>query len=176
QDKDFHGFTRQVDRLERIRKLVDIENFNAPQLCNLVQVEVIRYDLCPVQFLRQLYQLHVHFANLRIIVFDELNTDAGHLLDTLQDIQSPAATISLECIRRISNLLEFPKHKMRNDQTSVKKSGLTNIRDSSVNDDTRIENLVRLFGRPLAAKDPAHSRKIQHVAFIGADYQTDIRH
>ena len=45
QNEHLHRFPGQVNGLERVGKLVDIEDLDAAKLRDLVQIEIIRYDL-----------------------------------------------------------------------------------------------------------------------------------
>ena len=76
QDEDAHGFARQNDRLEGIRELIDIEDFDAVELCNLVQVEVVGDYFAFVQ-LAEFDQLHVDVADMREIFFQNWTVICG---------------------------------------------------------------------------------------------------
>ena len=96
----------QVNGLQRVGELVDIEDLDAAKLRDLVQIEIVRDDL-RFEFLGEFDQLHIHFANRRIVVLDELHSDPGHFLNSLKNIQTAAPTIALQRISGIGNLLEF---------------------------------------------------------------------
>ena len=93
QDEDLHALTRQIDRFEGVGKLVNIEHLNSAKLSHLIQIEVVGNDLC-FKLHRQFDQFHIDFANCRIVIFDKLNRDSGHLLDLLQNIQAAPATVT----------------------------------------------------------------------------------
>ena len=100
----------------------------------------------------------------------------GHLLNPLQNIETAAAAIAFQRIRRVGNLLQFPQDEMRNHENAVQKTRLADIGNPAVNDDARIENLVGLLRRTLAAENSAKSRKIQQIAFVRTNDQSDVRH
>ena len=118
QNEDLHRFARQINRLQRVGKFVDIEHLDAAKLRDLVQIEIVGDDL-RFEFLRQFDQLHIDFANRRIVVLDELHGDPRHLLNSLQNIQAAAPAIALQRISGIGNLLEFAKNEVRNQQNAI---------------------------------------------------------
>ena len=118
QNEHLHRFTGQVNGLQRVGKFVDIEDLDAAKLRDLVQIEIVRDDL-RFEFLGEFDQLHIHFANRRIVVLDKLHSDPGHLLNSLKNIQAAAAAIALQRIGGIGNLLEFAKDKMGNHQDAI---------------------------------------------------------
>ena len=175
QDEHLHGLARQIHRLQRIRELIDIEHLDAAKLSDLVQVEIVRHDL-RVQFLRQLDELHIHFANRGVIVLHELHGNARHFLNPLENIESATAAIALQRVGRIRDLLELTQNEVRNDENAVQKSGFADIGDPPVDDDTRVENLVRLLRRMFATEDAAERRQVQQIAFVRANHESDIGH
>src|SRR5204862_4955331 len=89
QDEDLHDLARQHDRLERVGELVDVEDVDAAQLRDLVQVEVIGDDF-PLKRARELDQLEIDLANVRKIQVGDRHLDAEHLQDLLQDVKTAA--------------------------------------------------------------------------------------
>src|SRR5262249_12487221 len=130
----------QHDRFQRVREFVDVQNFHAVKLGDFVQIEIVGNDLAIVD-LRQLDQLHIHFANVGKIVFQDLNVQLGHLLDALQDIQAAAAAVALHRVRRIGDQLQLPQDKLRDHQRAVDKSGFYDIGDPSIDNDAGVEDL-----------------------------------
>ena len=175
QDEYLHGFARQVHRLERIRKLVDIQYLHTAELRNFVQVEIVGDNL-RVQLFGQLDELHIDFANRREIVFDKLHCDPSHFLDPLKNIEPAPAAVAFQRVSRIGDLLKFAQHEVRYDEDAIQKSGLTDIGYPSVDDDTRVQDFVRFLGRTLSSEDTPECGQVQQVPFVGADDKPDIRH
>src|SRR4029077_3377060 len=137
-------FARQHDGLQGIGELVDVQDFNAVQLGNFVEVEIVGDDLAVVN-LGQLDQLHIDFAHVREIILHDLHVEMGHFLDALQDIETAAAAIALHRIRRIRDQLQFPQNELRDHQHAVEKSGFSDVGDSTINDHAGVQNLECLL-------------------------------
>src|SRR5512146_1060800 len=88
------------------REFVDVEDFDAVQLGDLVEVEVVGYNLGFVH-LGELDQLHVNFANGREIVFDDLNLKRRDLLDALEDVDAAAPPVTLQRVGRVGDELQL---------------------------------------------------------------------
>ena len=65
---------------------------------------------------------------------------------------------------------------MRNDENAIEKSGLADVGYPAVDDDTRIEYLVRFLRRALPPEDASECWKVEQIAFVGADDESHIRH
>src|SRR5436190_5612513 len=175
KNEDLHGFAGQIDRLQRVSQFIDVEHFHAAQLSNLVQIEVIRHDL-GFKFLGKLNELHVDFAHGRIVVLDKLDSDAGHLLNALKNVEPAPSTIPLQGISGVRNLLQLPKNKMRNNKHAVEKSSLADIGDTPINDDACVENLIDPLVRALTAKNTTECREVKEVALVRPHHQPHIGH
>src|SRR5262249_37810052 len=134
QDEHAHGFARQDDRLERIGEFVDVEDFDALKLRDLVEVEVVGDDLSLVH-LGQFNQLHVNFTNGGEVVFDDLDLEGRCLLQTLQDVEAAAAAVALERIGRVGDELEFAQDKLRDHDDAVEEAGFSDVGNAAVDDD-----------------------------------------
>ena len=97
---------------------------------------------------------------MREVVLENLDVQLGHLLDALQDVQAAAAAVALQRIGRIGDQLQFAQHELRDDQTSVQKTGFDDVGDAAVDDDAGIEDLKRLAGGLLAAERPPRAPKL----------------
>src|SRR5262249_24421267 len=118
QDEHLHDLAGQHDRLERVGELVDVKDVDAAQLRDLVQIEVVGDDLA-VQRARQLDQLQVDFADVREVHVGDRHLDADHLLDALQDVETAAAAVALQRVRRVGDQLQLLQHKLRDDERAV---------------------------------------------------------
>ncbi len=97
-------------------------------------------------------------------------------MQALQDVETAAAAVALQRIGGVGHQLQFAKHELGNDNGAVEKAGFGDISDAAVNDDAGIENLVALLRLLLAAKDSPQRRKIEQIAFVGADDQANVGH
>src|SRR5262249_45863534 len=141
EDEDFHDLARQDHWLERVGELVDVEDVDAPQLGNLVEIEIVRDDLA-LQRARKLDQLEIHFADVRKIHVRDADFDTRHLLDALQDVEAAAAAVPLQRVGRIGDELQFLEHELRDDERAVDEAGFTYVGDAAVDDYAGVENLV----------------------------------
>src|SRR5262249_26481066 len=127
-DLDENLLTRQYDRLHGIRQIVDVQHRHTLQLAYFVQVEVIRDDLTPQHF-RQLHKLAVHFRNFVEIPFIDQHFHVKILLDFVQNVESAPASIPLQQVRRIGNMLQLLQDKLGNDQRSFNKTRFADVGD-----------------------------------------------
>ena len=175
QNEHLHRFPRQVNGLQRVGKLVDIEDFDAAKLRDLIQIEIVRNDL-RLEFPGEFDQLHIHFANSRIVVLDELHSDPGHFLNSLKNIQAAAPAIALQRISRIGNLLKFAQDEMGNQQDAIHEPCFADVCDAPIDNHAGVENLVDLLDRTLSAKDTAERRQVEEVSLVGANHHSDVGH
>src|SRR4029079_10747360 len=121
-------------------------------------------------------ELEVDFTDRREVFFRDLHLDGGHFLDALEDVQPATPPVALEGVGGVGDQLQLPQYELRDDQDAVEKSGLGDVGDAAVDDDTGIENLDALPGLLLASEDSAQSGEVQQVPFIGAHDQADVGH
>src|SRR5262249_14899171 len=140
QDEHLHDLAWQHDRLQRICQLINVQDFHALELGDLVEIEIVGDDLGLID-LRQFDQLEIYFSDIGEIVFHDLHVHRGHLLDPLQNIQPPTTAITLETIRRISHELKLPQHKLWHHYHAIQKSGLGDIGDAAIDNHTRVQDL-----------------------------------
>ena len=145
------------------------------QLRYLIEVEVVSDDLA-VEQLGQFDELHVHFADVRKILFHDLHVQMGHFLDALENIEAAAAAVALHRIGRVGHQLQLTQHKLGYDQDAVQESGFGDIGDASVDNHARVQNLVSLLRRFLAPENSAQGGQVEHVALLRAHDQTHIGH
>src|SRR6266436_7729721 len=110
------------------------------------------------------------------VIFDDLNLERCHFLQALQDVETAAATIPFQRVGGVGDQLQFAEHELRSDDDAVEKSGLGNVRDPAVYDHAGIEDLVAFLALLLSAKDAAQCRKIQQVALVRPNHQSDVCH
>src|SRR5436189_76170 len=91
--RDIHLLTRDADRLERIGKVVEIEDANPFQLRHPVEVVIIRHDggtagLC------QLDELHIDLRNIGHVLVDKFDVDQRLLLQQVEDLEAATSTVA----------------------------------------------------------------------------------
>ena len=126
--------------------------------------------------LGQLDQLHVHFADGREVVFQDLDVKLGHLLEALEDIQAAAAAVALHGVGGIGHQLQLAQHELGDDDGAVDESGLGDIHDAAVDDHAGVQDLERVLGDLFPAEQSAQRRQVEHIALGRADDQAAIRH
>ncbi len=110
------------------------------------------------------------------IVLHDFDFEVRHLLDALEDFEPSAAALALQAVRGIGYELQFVQHELRQEQHTLEEVHLADVGDSPVDDDAGIEDLGLAAAAMLAAKQAAERLKIQHIALVRADNQTDIGH
>src|SRR5712691_6625159 len=109
QDEDAHGLPWEYDRFQGIGQLVDVQYLDAVELGDFIEVEIVGHDFAIVDF-GQLDQLHVYFADVREIVFNNLNRQLGYFLDALQHIEATPPAVALHGIGGIGHQLQLAQH------------------------------------------------------------------
>ncbi len=104
----------QHDGLQRIGQLIHVQNLDALQRGDFVQIEIVGDDFRVVA-LGQLDQLQIDFGDLREIVFGDLHFQVRHLLDALQHFEAAAPALALQRIGGIGDELQFVQNELRDD-------------------------------------------------------------
>src|SRR5205814_7058105 len=133
-------------------------------------------NLRAIEFLGQFDELHIDFADLRIIIFHKLDVNTGHFLDPLQNVQTAAPAIPLQSVRRVGHLLQLAEDEVRDDESAIEESRFADIRNSPVDHDARVEYLVRLLWWTLTPEQAAHRGKVQHIALVRPHNKSDVGH
>jgi hypothetical protein len=147
EDEHLHHLAGQHHGLQRVGELVDVQHFDAAQLRDLVQIEVVGDDL-PLQRARELDQLQIDLADVREVHVGDRHVDAGHLLDLLQDVQTATAAIALHRVGGVGNELKLLQHELRHDQRAVHESRFADVGDAAVDDHARVEHLCIACAAP----------------------------
>src|SRR5665213_2671131 len=146
-----HQLAGEHHRLQGVRQFIDVQHFDAMQLRDLVQVEIVGHNLARVD-LGQLNQLHIDFANVREVFFDDLDGQLRHFLDTLQDVETAPPAVALHRIGGIGHQLQLVQYELGDHQRSVHKAGLDDVGNASVDDDAGVEKPARALGPGLTAQ------------------------
>ena len=94
-DEDIHLFSRNKSRLQGICQVINIEDDNALQGGNLVQVVVISHNL-GVYFTAQPHQFGVYALDIIKIIIDNAYFYVIIFLHLLENIEATAAFITLK--------------------------------------------------------------------------------
>ena len=175
QDEDPHNFAGEDDGLEGVCEFVDVEDGDALQLGDFVEIEIVGDDFAFVK-LGEFDELEVDFADAGKIVFDDLDLNGGGFLEALEDVETTASAIALEGVGGIGDELEFAKDELRDDDEAVEESGFGDVGDAAVDDNAGIENFKALLARLFASEDAAEGGQVEQIALVGADGQSDIGH
>ena len=122
EDEHVHDLARQHDRLERVGQLVDVQDLDAAELGDLVQIEVVGDDLARSSTRAS----SMSFMSTSLTVgkssseIDDL--DARHLLDAMQDVEAAAAAVPLERIGGVGDELQFLQDELRHHQRAVEEA------------------------------------------------------
>ena len=82
QYENLHDLARQIDGFQSIGQFIDIQHLYAAELRHLVEVEIVRHDL-GVNRMGKFNQLQIDLTNLGIVIFNKLDGNPGHLLNSL---------------------------------------------------------------------------------------------
>src|SRR2546423_2342582 len=135
---DVHLLAGNHDRFERVREVVQVEDAHTFELRDAVQVVVVRHD-GGVPLRRQLGQLHVDFGDLGNILVDELDVDERLLLQQVEHLQPAPSAVSAQCVTGVRDVLQLGQHEVRHQDLVPKETGLRNVHDPAVDDDTGVE-------------------------------------
>src|SRR5262249_39219950 len=174
EDEDLHDLAWQHDGFQGVRQLVDIEHLDAAQVGDFVEIEVVGHDR-RVELFTQLDQLQVYFAHVRKIGFVNLHVERAVFLNALENIKTAPPPVAFGGIRRIGDLLQFAQDELRDENRAAHKTGFGDVGDAPVNDHAGVENFVALL-RAAVTQYAAERRKVQVIAFRGADQQSDVGH
>src|SRR5207249_4985838 len=94
--------------------------------------------------LGKLDQLEIDFAHAGKIVFHNLDIERRNFLQALENVETTAATIALERVRRIRNQLQFAQDELGCDDHAVEEAGFGDVGDAAVDNHAGVENLVAL--------------------------------
>src|SRR5256885_10297245 len=134
---DIHLLAGNHDRLERVRQVVQVQDAYPFELRDAIQVVVVRHD-GGVPLGRQLYQLHVDLGDLGNILVDELDVDEGLLLQQVEHLQPAPSAVSAQRVTGVGDV-QLGQHEVRHQDLVPKKTGLRDVHDPAVDDDTGVE-------------------------------------
>ena len=92
----------------------------------------------------------------------------------MQDIEAAAAAVALQRVGGIRDKLQLLQHELRDDERTVEKSRLADVRDSAVDDHTRIENTVALL-RSGVAEQAYEPLRLKPFAFARSHDDSEVR-
>ena len=103
-----------------------------------VEVVVICHD-GGVPVPRQADELHVYLCHVRDVIVDELDVDQWLLLQKIEHLQPPAATISAQGVTGVGDVLQLGQHKMGHHHMVAEKPSLGDVHDATVDDHAGVE-------------------------------------
>ena len=166
QDENLHRLSGENDGFERVGQLVDVEDFDATELRDFVEIEIVGDNLGG-HLLGELDEFEIHLFHIGVILLDNLHRDPGDRLYLLQDIESAAAAVTLGRIRAVGDLLQLAQHKVGNHQGPFQKSRLADVRHTPVDDNACVEHLAGLPDTVVGEKS-SKRRQVEILSLIGS--------
>jgi len=120
EDEDAHGFTGKNGWLHRIGQFVDIQNRNALNAGDFVEIVIIG-DNFGFGLASQLEKLVIDGGAARKVLFDNTNFKPRHFLQALEHFETAASALALEGVGRISDELKFVQDEAGNTKNTVEK-------------------------------------------------------
>ena len=137
-----HHLAGQRHRLQCVGQLVKVDDLDALQLRDLVEVVVVGHHPGAQQF-SQDHQAFVdlgHLAQLGQVAVVHLQIDLGVRLHPLEHVQPAPAAVALQLVGAIGDGLQLLKDETRHDELGVDEPRFTHIGNSAINYDRRVEN------------------------------------
>src|SRR5487761_1379651 len=135
---DHYLLSRDRHRTHRMSQLVEVQDGDALEAGDPVEIEVVGHDP-PDLSLGRAHQVCIDLdAGGRVIV-DHLEWNCRILLHLGQDLEPAPATSPPGGVRGICDLLELAEHGAEDDQRHVDKAGLCDIENSAVDDHRGVE-------------------------------------
>src|SRR5205814_9014830 len=140
QNEDAHRLAGQHDGLQGVRQLVDVQDLNAVELRDLVQLEVVRDDDA-VELFGEFEKFEVNFLDRLNVRVNDLYVERGVRLKAVEHVESAASALALRGVGRVGHLLKLAQNELRDDDCAGEEARLGHVRDATVNDDGGVENL-----------------------------------
>ena len=136
--RNLHFLAGQHNRLNGICQFIDIQHPYTLKFRNFIQVEIVRHYKC-VHIFRHFQQHGINLHKLRRCKFLDFHRYSKLFLYLIQDIQSAAAPVAFQAVRRIRNMPQFFQNKRRNNNLAFNKPRLQNIQNTPVNNHAGIQ-------------------------------------
>src|SRR5258708_5398594 len=177
EHEDTHDLAGQHDRLQGVRKFVDIEDRNASKLRDLVQVEIVGDDL-RFDLFGKLDQFVIDLAHIREVSLanDYFVARSLLLLNPLKNVESATAAIAFDRVGTVGYLLKLAQHELRYHQHAGKKACLGDVGHPAIDDDRSIEDQGVSLGRSLFYEYSSKRCQVQVITLDRADYQSYVTH
>ena len=139
---DGQALARQDDRLHRVGQVVEVDDLDALEPGDLVQVVVVGDDLA-AEVLGQdtrrwsTSRIAGELGDLGVV---DLDLDAGRLLEPVEDVQPAAAAVPAELVGAVGDPLQLLEDEPGDDQRLVDDAGLGDVGDPAVDDDRGVED------------------------------------
>ena len=119
-DFQLEDFAGQQDDLEAFGDFVEVDATDFLQRGDLGQVVVVGEQL-GVEVAREADELGVHFLFLGKIAVVDADLDVGVVLDAVEHFKAAPAAGAFDGVGGIGDLLEFPQHEARDDDSPSSK-------------------------------------------------------
>jgi hypothetical protein len=148
-DADFHGFAGKGDGLERFGDGVDVDDADAAEAGDFVEVVVVGDDATAL-LLGEEDELLIDAFGFRDVgegAIPEAEFKFGHGFELFEDIQATAATGAFEAVAGVGDGLKFVEDKTWDDDWAFEDAGDGHLGDAAVDDDGGVEDHgARAFG------------------------------
>src|SRR5712691_5057318 len=134
RDCDHDFLARDRDRPHRLRQLVEVEDCDAFEPRDPVEVEVVRHDP-PALALGCADEVRVDLGVGRHIVLHHLQVDGRILLHLAQHVEPATAASPAGCIGGVGNVLELTKDRAQRDEWHIDEARLGDVEYPPVDDD-----------------------------------------
>ena len=156
-DLHVHLLAGNDDRLERVREVVEVEDADAFELGDAIEVVVVGHDR-EASLLRQLDQLHVDLVELRNVVVDEFDVDEWLFLQGVEDLEAAPSTVAAQSIAGVGDVLKLGEDEMRHQHSLTQEAGLRDVHDAAIDDNAGVEQDARLHSTAFDQAGPGAGR------------------
>ena len=150
-DPDAELLAGQDRRLDRVRQRVDVQDPDALQLGDAVEVEVVGQDR-PAARRGERDELGVDLGDVGDVVLDDLDRRRRFLLHPVEDLETAPAAVAAQRVGAVGDVLELVEDEARDDERAVDEARFDDLGDPAVDDRARVDDDVRIAGRRPSAR------------------------
>src|SRR5262249_9057082 len=146
-NEDTHAFSGENGGTQGIGKKVDVENGDALDAGNFIEIEVVGNDL-GLKAQGEFDKVVINFAGLTGNFFDNSHFVRGQLLDALKHFKPTTAALTAQAVRRVGDGLQLVQDKTGNEKRSIQKMCFADVGYAAVDQDAGVEKFtIRMNGR-----------------------------
>src|SRR5207342_194677 len=138
---------RQHRRLHGIGERVDVEDADALELGDPVQVVVVGQDRLRAHP-GEGDELGVDLGDVGHGLVDDLDRGRRVLLHLRQDLEAAPAAVATERVRAVRDVLELVEDELRDNERAVDEARIDDLGDPAVDDRARVDDDVRIARGP----------------------------